>query len=391
MSWRWRLMLVLTVSVLTGCAALEKLSGKERIEEAKPNPLDKIEATVEVTRNWSYNVGTGSANSSFHNLVPALQGDTFYAASPDGYINAIDAVSGDRKWRVNIDTPISGAIGAGIDVLMVGTPEGEVKGLSSENGEELWTRKLSSEILAPPAAYGGIAAVRTIDGHVYGLSSSDGEQRWVFHRQVPTLTLRGNSAPLVVDRAVVVGFANGRLVAANLSDGRVIWDVSVAQARGVNEVERMIDIDSTPVLVGSVLYVSAFQGSVTALALGSRSVLWSKEVSSYAPISADDNNIYVSEEEGKVVALDRLTGELIWEQTSLLNRKLSGPTSLGRYVVVSDFEGYAHVLRKSDGQIIGRSKLSGGSLIGPSIVYKGAIYSMNENGDLVSIAVKDSS
>lgn len=391
MSWIWRLFPAVMLVVLTGCAAVEKLSGKERIEAAKPNPLEEIESLVKVRRNWSYNVGVGSINSSFHNLVPHLKGDTLYAASPEGYVSAIDAGNGRRKWRVNVETPISGAIGVGLEVLLVGTPEGEVKGLGIENGEELWSQKLSSEILAPPAAYGGTTVVRTIDGHVYGLSSSDGEQRWVFHRQIPTLTLRGNSAPLVVDRAVVVGFANGRLVAANLADGQVIWDVSIAQARGANEVERMIDIDSTPVLIGSVLYVSAFQGSVTALALGSRSVLWSKEVSSYVPISADDNNIYIADDEGKVVALDRLTGELVWEQASLLNRKLSGPVSLNQYVIVSDFDGYAHVLRKSDGQIVGRSKLGGGSLTGPPIVYRDVMYSMNKNGDLVSISVEDSS
>lgn len=391
MIWIARLAAILIFTVVTGCATVEKLSGKERIEEAKPNPLPKIETSVSVIRNWNYNVGAGTFDTSFHHLVPYLRADMFYAASPDGYISAIDASSGDRKWRVNVDTAISGAIGVGPEVLLVGTPEGEVKGLSIDNGEELWSRKLSSEILAPPAAYGGIAVVRTIDGHVYGLSSSDGEQRWVFHRQVPTLTLRGNSAPLIIDRAVVVGFANGRLVAANLADGRVIWDVSVAQASGVNEVQRMIDIDSTPVLVGSVLYVSAFQGSVTALALGSRSVLWSREISSYVPISADDNNVYVADEEGKVVALDRLTGEVIWEQNSLLNRKLSGPASLDRYIIVSDFDGYVHVLRKNDGHIVGRRKLSGGTLSGPPIVYKGAIYSMNENGNLVSISIQDSS
>ncbi len=391
MNWVSRLLPIVIVFAVSGCAAVEKLSGKERIEEAKPNELEKIEATVSVKRNWSYNVGAGTFNAVFHNLVPGLRADTLYAASPDGYVSAIDAISGTRKWRVNTEVPISGAIGVGLDVLLVGTPEGEVLGLSIENGEELWTRKLSSEILAPPAAYGGIAVVRTIDGHVYGLSSSDGVQQWVFHRQVPALTLRGNSPPLVVDRAVVVGFASGRLVAADLSDGRVIWDMSVAQASGVNEVQRMIDIDSTPVLVGSVLYVSAFQGSVTALALGSRSVLWSKEISSYVPISADDDNVYVSDDEGKVVALDRLTGEIVWEQASLLNRKLSGPASLSRYVLVSDLDGYVHVLRKSDGQIIGRNKLSGGTLTGPAIVYKGAIYSMNENGNLVSISVEDSS
>ena len=354
--------------------------------------LLEIEKRVAVKRNWAYNVGGGSPVSSFYNLEPRIQGDTLYAASPNGDVSAIDVATGKKKWRVKLDLPSSGAVGVGSGVVLVGTPEGEVKGLNIETGDELWEQTLSSEILAPPAAYGGVAVVRTIDGHVYGLSSSDGEQRWVFHREIPSLTLRGNSAPLVVDRrAVVVGFANGKLVAADLASGGIIWDISVARSRGKNEVERMIDIDSTPLLVGSVLYVAAFQGSVTALALGSRSVLWSKDISSYTPISADDNNIYISEELGKVVALDRLTGEIVWEQADLLYRTLSGPTAIGNHVVVSDSAGFVHVLSKIDGQIVGRSKLGGGGLVGASIVHKGAMYSMTNSGNLVSITVKETS
>ncbi|MDJ0955562.1 MAG: outer membrane protein assembly factor BamB [Arenicellales bacterium] len=383
---------LLSSLVVSSCSTLERLSGKERIEKPKPSALQEIDQRVTVRRNWTYNVGGGSPVSSFYNLAPGIQGDILFAASPNGDVSAIDAADGKRKWRVKLDIPISGAVGVGGDIVLVGTPEGQVKGLNMETGDELWQQTLSSEILAPPTAYGGIAVVRTIDGHVYGLSSNDGEQRWVFHREIPTLTLRGNSAPLVVDRrAVVVGFANGKLVAADLATGGIIWDISIAQPRGRNEVERMIDIDSTPLLMGSVLYVAAFQGSVTALALGSRSILWSKDVSSYTHISADNNNIYISEEQGKVVALDRLTGEVVWEQADLLYRSLSGPTALGKYVIVSDFAGYVHVLSKADGQIVGRSKLGGGGLAGASIVHKGAIYSMTNSGNLVSITVQESS
>lgn len=383
---------LLFLLVLSGCGALERLSGKERIEKPKPSALVEIDESVTIKRNWAYNVGGGSPVSNFYHLAPGLQGDILFAASPGGDVSAVDAANGKRKWRASLDSPISGAVGVGSGVVLVGTPEGEVRGLNVETGDELWTQTLSSEILAPPAAYGGVAVVRTIDGHVYGLSSSDGEQRWVFHREIPSLTLRGNSAPLVVDRqAVVVGFANGKLVAADLVDGSILWDVSISQPRGKNEVERMIDIDSTPILVGSVLYVAAFQGSVTALALGSRSILWSRDVSSYTHISADNNNIYVSADRGEVVALDRLTGETVWEQADLLHRTLSGPTSVGKYVVVSDFAGYLHVLRKTDGQIIGRRKLGGGGLVGASIVHRGAIYSMTNSGNLVSITVDDSS
>ena len=378
---------LVAISVLMGCTTLERLSGKERLEKAKPNPLQKIDASVSVRRDWIYNLGTNQTSHS--QLVPAMQGDALYAASSGGKVVAVDARTGKALWSSDVQSPISGAVGVGFDSVLVGTPDGMVIGLDLKTGEQLWSKQLSSEILAPPAADSGVAVVRTIDGHVYGLSTSDGEQKWVFHRQVPTLTLRGNSPPLVIRGAVVAGFANGKIVAADLVDGTVLWDISVAQPRGRNEVERMIDIDSTPILVGSVLYVSAFQGAVIALALGSRNILWSREISSYGHINADDNNIFISDEDGVVWALDRLTGEVKWTQDELLNRSLSGPTAVGKYLTVGDYDGYLHVLRKTDGKIVGRRSLGNSGLAGTPIVDGGNIYSMTNGGDLVSISLSE--
>ncbi len=374
---------------LSGCAAVEKLSGKERIEDEPPAKLGDVEQSVKIIQKWSYKAGSGAPPRSIQ-LVPALDRGLMFTAATDGTVSAVAPDTGKAKWRTRLDHQISGAVGAGDDIVLVGTSEGEVVALDSFTGDASWTRQLSSEILAPPAAGLGVSVVRTIDGHVYGLSSENGQQQWVFHRQVPPLTLRGNSAPLVIRGAVIAGFANGKIVAADLSDGTILWDISVAEASGRNEVERMIDIDATPVIVGSVLYVSAFQGAVTALALGSRRVLWSREISSHVHVSADDENIYVSSDAGLVSALDRLTGETIWEQPELLRRRLSGPTALGNYILVSDYEGYIHALRKTDGKIVGRRKLGGGGFAGLPVVYQNTIYSMNKQGSLIAVTVSDS-
>ena len=381
--------LLLAALSLAGCAAVEKLSGKERIEDEPPVQLTEIEQSVKVVQKWSYRLGGGTPPRSVQ-LMPALYDGLLYAAATDGTVCAVEPNTGKTRWRTSIKQRISGAVGAGDDIVLVGTPEGEVVALDSSTGDEVWSRQLSSEILAPPAAGVGVSVVRTIDGHVYGLASDDGQQQWVFHRQVPPLTLRGNSAPLVVRGAVFAGFANGKIVAADINNGTTLWDIGVAEPSGRNEVERMIDIDATPVIVGSVLYVSAFQGAVTALALGSRRILWSREISSHAHVSADDENIYVSADNGLVVGLDRLTGETLWEQPGLLRRRLSGPAPLGDYVLVSDYQGYVHVLRKTDGKIVGRRKLDGGAFTGIPVIQEDIIYSMNKRGSLIAVTVSES-
>lgn len=384
MQWPRILIMVFVAWALAGCGAVDKIRGKPKIAETPPSPLTDIEQSIEVKQNWSFDLGGGASISSLQ-LVPALLGDTVFAASPKGSVFAIDTASGKKKWHTNLDSSISGAVGVGDNVVLIGTPDGVVVALAAESGDRIWSQQLSSEILAPPGADSGVAVVRTVDGHVYGLSSVDGEKKWVLRRQVPTLTLRGNSPPLVVLGAAIVGFANGKVVAADLSDGSIIWDIAVAQPRGRNEVERMIDIDSTPILVGSVLYISAFQGAVTALALGSRRILWSKDISSYTHINADEDNIYVSDDLGIVRALDRLSGETKWEQTGLKRRTLSGPTAVGDHVLVSDYEGYLHVLKKTDGRLVGRRKID--ELAGLPVVHNGNVYAMTEGGKLVSISL----
>ena len=57
--------------------------------------------------------------------------------------------------------------------------------------------------------------------------------------------------------------------------------------------------------------------------------------------------------DSRVIAMDLLTGREVWNSDRLLYRELSAPASLGPYLVVADFEGYAYLLDKRDGSFGG--------------------------------------
>ena len=48
---------------------------------------------------------------------------------------------------------------------------------------------------------------------------------------------------------ILVGQANGRLMALNPNDGRVVFDAVIGQAKGITEVERLIDVVGRPGLI----------------------------------------------------------------------------------------------------------------------------------------------
>ena len=64
---------------------------------------------------------------------------------------------------------------------------------------------------------------------------------WIYDRDVPVLTLRGTSTPLIYERFAIAGFGNGRVVALDIDNGSVRWEARVAIAQGRSEIDRIVD------------------------------------------------------------------------------------------------------------------------------------------------------
>lgn len=381
-----RILILLMLMSLAACGGAFKRSDAGK--EPQPKPLPEIAASVTLDRDWSLNIGAGLKEGGQH-LTPAVDGEQVYTADPEGRVSAAGLVDGKRRWSTKLDAVISGGVGVGNGLVLLGTSKGAVHALDARDGKELWNSRVSSEVLAPPVATQGMVVARAGDGRIYGLSAVDGTPKWSFRRAVPSLSLRGAGAPSLYQQIVVLGFASGKIVAAEVATGRIILDVNVTQPRGRNEVERLIDIDARPVLVGSVVYVAAYQGRIAALALGSRRILWARDVSTYNDLSVDEANLYITDEQDTVHALDRLTGNTVWTQEGLQRRRLGPPTAKGNYVFIGDKDGYLHVLNKLDGQMVGRSRLKDGAVTGAPISQGSQLLVLTQGGTLTSLTVNN--
>ena len=296
---------------------------------------------------------------------------------------ALDALSGQRLWEVNSDLPISGGVGLNDSgLVLVGTDQGHVVALRQTNGQEAWRATVSSEVLAPPRGARGIVVARTGDGKFTGLDAASGERRWVSSHVLPALSLRGNSTPIVVQNLVIAGLETGKLLVLSLDRGLPLTQKTIAPPRGRTEIERLVDIAAEPKVFGDTLYLVAYRGSVAAIDMRAGTPVWNRDLSSYAGLDVDARQVYVSDDTGAVLALDRGDGRTLWRQTELSGRQLTAPVASDDYVVVGDLEGYLHWLSKSDGRIVGRIRATGKRIIAPPIAAGNTIFVYGENGAL---------
>ncbi len=349
-----------------------------------PATLVAIDAKLAVERVWSAGLG-GKDESLRLGLAPVVEAGKVYAAGGGGSIAAFEGSSGRTLWRKDTKLALAGGPAVGAGLVVAGSSDGQLIALDAATGAQRWLVRLSGEVLAAPAIAPQAVIVRTVDGRVRGLAPDTGKELWSNEQQVPRLTLRGVSRPVLAGDTVVCGFDNGKVAAYGVSNGDVLWDTAVSPPRGKTELERLVDIDGTLAVSGHDVFVAGFQGRVAMIALDSGQIWWSREASSNRGIALAGETLYMTSADSMVVAMRRRDGTPAWQQDRLARRGLSAPAVDGDALVVADFEGYVHWLDQSSGALIGRISAGGTRFTNAPVAAGGFVYLQNDSGELYAL------
>ncbi len=240
--YKYAAILALAVFVV-GCSSSSK-------KELPPQALEKITTEIELNKEWSVSVGAGQGKL-WNTLTPAVDGDYVYVTDVNGRVSALDRFSGKALWTRKLKLNVSGGVGAGSGLVLLGTLNGDVIALNAATGEDLWRSKVTSEVLAAPATNGDVVVVQTQDDRLIALEASNGQQRWIVENTPAVLTLRGTGSPVVTDYVAYAGLSTGKVIAVDTQRGLPIWEQRIAVPSGRTELERMVDIDGSVLLSGN--------------------------------------------------------------------------------------------------------------------------------------------
>jgi outer membrane protein assembly factor BamB len=369
--------------LISGCSTFQEWFGSEGEDATAPVQLERIDSKVSLKKRWSSKIGDGQGDG-FYKITPTLIDGVIYVASSDGEVAAINAANGARLWRVELERPLSGGVGYHNRSLYLGGADGSVLQLSAEYGAVEWEAAVSGEVLAAPVVSDDWVIVQTYDGKLLGFRSGAEEPSWTFTSDVPVLTLRGTSAPILVGGNAIAGFGDGKVVAVDVDSGNVSWEARIGVPQGSSEIDRIVDVDGAMTQQGIELFVASYQGRVAALDSRTGRKLWQQNVSSVTGTNVGFGNVYVADVDGTLSAFLRTGQGVRWQNIELGYRELSRPTPVSSYVATVDFEGYLHLLSQVDGQIVGRSKIGGDAARADMIADSGRLIIYADNGQLLA-------
>lgn len=367
----------------TGCSTVRGWFGGDESKPNEPNALVEFSPSLQVAPLWSARVGDADEALGIAQ-APAVDGGRVFAAAAEGGVTALDLQTGKAVWRHESKLRLGSGPGVGEGIVVVGGLDGDVIALDAATGAEKWRARVGNEVIAAPAIGQGRVFVRSNDGRVTAFDVATGQRRWFWNHDLPSLTVRGNDAPTLGPGVLFVGNDDGSVTMLAVDDGRPLWDVAVGEPEGRTELDRMADVDGSPVLEGGTVFATSYKGRTAAIDGPNGRPVWIAEHGGAGRPAIAADRVVVAQADGAVFGLDTQSGAALWQQPGLARRGVTGAAVAGDHAVVADFEGYVHWLRLDNGEFAARSRAGRDAVRAAPVVADGIVLVQNVDGALTA-------
>lgn len=257
-----------------------------------------------------------------------------------------------------------------------------------DGSEPQWRHHSGAPVASTPTLHEGVLYVANVDDSVFALDAATGEVRWRYSRppdptRTSDLTLFGAPSPTIYGDHVLVGFADGNLVALGQDGGQIAWERRVGEGR-------YPDLIGTPLVVDQTAYVGGFSEPLIAVDLETRNVRWRLEgVGSATLPTPHQGLLYHGGTDGKLRSITQLDGEVLWTWDSQTTGALTQPQLTQAGLLVGSSDGTLYLVDPETGTETWRwdpDMMLDGVTVAPLLIDRQAILVTNA-GRLMSLIV----
>lgn len=343
------------------CTGMVLLACSSQPSAPQPAAFGPDPALLRVKQVWAAQAG----RVDFPLTVAVASDTVFVAGGPDGKVSAMQAGTGVMLWQMSLGVSVSAGIGSDGRFAALVTQNNEL--VTIESGRELWRVRLGARVLTAPLVAGQRVFVLAGDRSVTAFDARTGHKLWTDQQPGDALLLRQAGVLVAVNNTLVVGLG-GRLVGMDPSGGQTLWSVAMANPRGTNDVERLVDLVAGVARDGNRVCVRAFQAALGCIDVAQGRLEWRQVANGSVGLHGDGETVFGVESDGRVIAWQLATGRQQWASDTLRYRQLSAPLVLGRSVIFGDEGGRLHFLSRADGSVLTRLSTDGSPIVATPVI-----------------------
>ncbi|HEY1398882.1 outer membrane protein assembly factor BamB [Roseateles sp.] len=343
----------------------------------KPAPLENITPSLQARVAWEARVDS----VKFPLTITAVN-DRFVVGGSDGVISAISAADGTTLWRADIGKGLTAGVGSDGRFAAAVTRDNEL--VVTEGDKILWRKTMTTPVVTSPFVAGERVFVLTLDRAVLAFDAADGRRLWELRRPGEPLTLQQAGVLGAFQNTLLVG-QGSRLAGIDPNRGLLMWEATVANPRGTNEVERLADLVGPLARDNDVFCARAFQSAVACVNAERGNTIWTRNNAGLRGVAADSTIVVGGDASDRLTAWGTRTGDVVWTADQFQNRKLSAPVVTDKSVIVGDSEGYVHFLSKDKGLTVQRLQTDSSGIAAAPVQLGGTVLIATRSGRLFAL------
>lgn len=166
---------------------------------------------------WKYDLPDNSTMKGIRSSPAGADHAVLFGAD-DGYLYALDATTGDLRWRFNAGSAIQATPVLYDDRVYVGTLAGKFVAVNRATGKAEWTYTLNGSVYGPALVDSSLVIVGTTGGDIIALNRMSGTPVWTAGIHAPI-----NSGILGVGEYAYAGTLRKDLIALRRATGDIVW------------------------------------------------------------------------------------------------------------------------------------------------------------------------
>lgn len=299
---------------------------------------DGLEKRAFFHRVWAKDLDPSAqktGNLPIATLSPAIHKGFLFQGSLSGDFYAFSLESGHIAWSAKQEEAISSKASIWKDLVLYGDRAGRIYARHLFTGKLAYSFDVGSPLEGEVIFDGQRAFIHTRSHSVVSFDGATGKTLWSYKRSIPYgTTLQGVSNPLVMKGRLLMGFADGFMVALSGEDGQIIWE------RKISSGAKFVDVDMNPKIDGRRgLYVGAHEGQFVRLDPDTGRIIQRFDFTASAPPLFFQDKIFVGTVTGELRVLGRKEGRALKKIVLNGYSPITGVYLWKDFVVVTDTMG----------------------------------------------------